>query len=91
MPENRITLALGLLILTGMMLFPPFYATDTTGYRRENLGYHCLFIYDGGGTVFSHIDTTRLGVQVLLCIFLTGGIMCQLPGEKKETKPPPLP
>src|SRR5437588_323325 len=83
---QRIVLVFGFLLVLGMALFPPWkrlYDMPEYNYRRElghvahieeAAGYHCILIDQSPGVslVNLRIDTTRLAVQLIAVLTLTG-------------------
>ena len=85
--KQKGVLLVGIAVMAGMMLFPPWYGRKKDYYR--SMGYHLVFTppYDKatttkGGAYFRpkmvRIDKDRLAIQCLIAALITGGLMAVL-------------
>lgn len=69
--RQRIVLILGLLIVFGMALFPPWRTPPE--YGEAVADYRFVFRPSKGHTI-NRVDTARLGAQCLAVLALTGAV-----------------
>jgi hypothetical protein len=80
---QRIVLILGLLLIFGMALYPPW--STTTEFGETTAGYRLVLRPSSkpGGQNVIHIDTARLSSQFIAVIALTAMMYLVLHSSKK--------
>jgi hypothetical protein len=91
--SQRIILLIAFVLVLGMVLFPPWirvynYPTDlaetmnVSPHMEQWAGYHVIFIGSSSGPYsILRIDSTRLSVQLLGALLLTGLLYASLSGR----------
>jgi hypothetical protein len=94
---QRIVLIFAFLVILAMALFPPWkriynypaeYGDYMNPHMEQSAGYHLILRDQSSGNAYAilRIDTTRLGVQFVAVLVLTGLLSVILRSAQKEQR-----